>query len=107
MAQRRNENALLSQIAQGTPKQDDKKGDGSNTSSTPSTGSTPSGVGMARGGKIKRVLGPKIGKDDGLIPAKKGEFVVRKEAVKKVGLNALNQINKGRIPAAKPARKGK
>jgi hypothetical protein len=54
--------------------------------------------GNARGGKIKRVAGKPIGKDDGLIPAQKGEYVVRKSAVKKLGTAALNQINKGKLP---------
>lgn len=57
--------------------------------------------GMARGGKIKRVAGKPIGKDDGLIPAQKGEYVVRKSAVNKLGTKALNQINRGKIPARK------
>jgi hypothetical protein len=38
---------------------------------------------LARGGKIKRVAGKPIGKDDGL---------------KKLGERALNTINKGRLP---------
>jgi hypothetical protein len=58
-----------------------------------------SAEGKARGGKIKRVAGKRIGKDDGLIPAQKGEFVVRKAAVKKLGDKAMNTINKGRLPA--------
>jgi hypothetical protein len=52
----------------------------------------------ARGGKIKKVAGKPIGKDDGLIPAQKGEYVVRKSAVNKLGTKALDTINKGRIP---------
>lgn len=55
---------------------------------------------MARkGGTIKRVAGKPFGKEDGLIGAQKGEYVVRKAAVKKLGMPALNQINKGKIPA--------
>jgi hypothetical protein len=57
--------------------------------------------GLARGGKIKRTSGPRIGKDDGLIPAQKGEFVVRKSAVNRLGTKALNTINKGRLPQKK------
>jgi hypothetical protein len=53
------------------------------------------------GGKIKHTSGPRIGKDDGLIPAQRGEYVVRKSAVKKLGTPALNQINRGKIPARK------
>lgn len=57
--------------------------------------------GLARGGKIKRTAGPRIGKDDGLIPAQRGEYVIRKSAVSKLGTKALNTINKGRIPQKK------
>ena len=49
-------------------------------------------------GRIKHVAGKPIGKDDGLIPAQRGEFVVRRSAVKKLGDKALNTINKGRLP---------
>jgi hypothetical protein len=61
-------------------------------------GDTP---GAARGGKIRRVAGRPIGKDDGVIPAQKGEYVVRKSAVNKLGTKALNTINKGKLPAGK------
>jgi hypothetical protein len=54
--------------------------------------------GSAKGGKIRRVAGKPIGKDDGLIPAQKGEFVVRKSAVKKLGERALGTINRGKLP---------
>jgi hypothetical protein len=57
--------------------------------------------GLARGGKIRRTSGPRIGKDDGLIPAQRGEYVIRKSAVNKLGTKALNTINKGRLPARK------
>jgi hypothetical protein len=57
--------------------------------------------GLARGGKIRRTSGPRIGKDDGLIPAQKGEYVVRKSAVNKLGTKTLNTINKGRLPQRK------
>jgi hypothetical protein len=56
--------------------------------------------GKARGGKIAHVAGKPIGKDDGVIPAQKGEFVVRKSAVKKLGDAALNEVNKGNISKA-------
>jgi hypothetical protein len=55
----------------------------------------------ARGGRIKRVAGKPIGKDDGLIAAQKGEYVVRKAAVNKLGTKALNSINRGKLPARK------
>ncbi len=54
---------------------------------------------MARGGKITEVAGKPIGKDDGLIAAQRGEFVVKKSAVKKLGMAVMNEINKGRLPS--------
>lgn len=67
------------------------------------TGGVPvmAGGGNARGGKIKQVAGKPIGKDDGLIPAQRGEWVIRKSAVKKLGNAAMSQINKGKIPPRK------
>jgi hypothetical protein len=53
---------------------------------------------MPKGGRIIRVAGKPIGKDDGLIPAQKGEYVIRKSAVKKLGVKVLNQVNKGKLP---------
>lgn len=55
-------------------------------------------VGMKAGGKVTKVAGKPIGKDDGLIAAQKGEYVVRKAAVKKLGTKTMDEINKGRIP---------
>lgn len=57
----------------------------------------------AAGGPVRRVVGPRVGRDDGLIAAQKGEFVVRKEAVKKLGLPAMREINQGRLPRGKKA----
>lgn len=51
------------------------------------------------GGKIAHVVGRPVGKDDGMIAAQRGEFVVRKSAVKKLGTAALDEINKGRLPS--------
>jgi hypothetical protein len=59
------------------------------------------GGGNARGGKIKQVAGKPIGKDDGLIPAQKGEWVIRKSAVKKLGNKVLSQVNKGKLPTGR------
>ena len=61
-------------------------------------GSKDATTGKARGGPIRRVAGKPIGKDDGLIPAQRGEYVVRRSAVKKLGEKALNTINKGKLP---------
>jgi hypothetical protein len=59
---------------------------------------------MPKGGRIIRVAGKPIGKDDGLIPAQKGEYVIRKSAVKKLGTKVLDQVNKGRLPQRKGKR---
>ncbi len=55
----------------------------------------------SNGGKITEVAGKPIGKDDGIIAAQRGEFVVKKSAVKKLGSAVLNEINKGRLPSAR------
>ena len=85
-------------------------GGGASTSmSSPASSISPpldtgAGAGAARGGKIKRTMGPKIGREDGLIAAQKGEYVVRRSAVKKLGTHVLNQVNKGKLPASKAKR---
>ena len=77
--------------APGAP---DKTGDNAN----PGDPGSPLGEVYNRGGKIRSTSGPKIGKDDGLIPAQRGEYVVRKSAVKKLGPKVMGQINKGHLP---------
>jgi hypothetical protein len=80
--------------------------------SPPPIGEDPNDMGFpgtvgpnnARGGRIKHTAGPKIGRDDGLIPAQRGEYVIRKSAVKKLGTKALGQVNRGKLPAAKRGR---
>jgi hypothetical protein len=59
--------------------------------------------GYKSGGKIKRVSGKPVGKDDGVIAAQKGEYVVRKAAAKKYGTKKLGAVNRGaaRISAGK------
>lgn len=54
--------------------------------------------GYAKGGKILRTAGKPVGKDDGLIPAQRGEYVIRKSAVKKLGTQVLDKINQGELP---------
>lgn len=62
-----------------------------------------------KGGLIRKVKGPKPkgSKDDGKIKAQRGEFVIRKSAVKQHGVSALNALNSGRakIVVTKPAAK--
>lgn len=92
-----------------SPDPDNTSGGSSTNAPVPSRTSSPTGdfgntlsgiggEGQARGGKIRHTAGPRIGKDDGLIPAQKGEFVIRKSAVKKLGSKVLGQVNKGRLP---------
>lgn len=66
--------------------------------STSDAEATPVEDEHAKGGKVTHVSGQPVGKDDGLIAAQKGEFVVRKSAVKKLGIKTMDEINKGRIP---------
>ena len=58
-------------------------------------------AGARKGGPIRRTVGPKIGKEDGLIAAQKGEYVIRKSAAQKLGTKVLNQVNKGKLPNAR------
>jgi hypothetical protein len=60
--------------------------------------------GLARGGKIKSVSGKPVGKDDGMIPAKRGEYVVKKSSTAKYGPAKMAAVNKG---TAKVTAKGK
>lgn len=71
------------------------------TKAGPDTDSTTLGDAYARGGRIKHTSGPRIGKDDGLIPAQRGEYVVRKAAVKKLGTKVLGKINQGKLPSGR------
>lgn len=77
----------------------------SDTSSQPSTTPRSNALSMDAdksnyrgGGRIRKVAGKPIGKEDGLIAAQRGEYVVKKSAVKKLGTKALNTINKGKLP---------
>ena len=59
-------------------------------------GDTSDGIGYAKGGEVKRVMGPNPkGPDDGYAALDKGEVVIRKSAVKKYGKNMLSKINSG------------
>lgn len=53
-------------------------------------------LGEASGGEINQTAGPRIGKDDGIIPVQRGEFVIKKSAVVKYGIDLLTAINDGR-----------
>jgi hypothetical protein len=65
------------------------------------TGDPMAGGGSRKGGPIKKTHGPRIGKEDGVIAAQRGEYVIRKSAAKKLGTRVLSQINKGRLPERK------
>lgn len=54
------------------------------------------------GGLITKVMGPKPNTpDDGLMFVKKGEYIVKKDAVDKYGKGLLDMVNAGKIPAKK------
>lgn len=55
---------------------------------------------LAKGGVIRQVAGKPIGKDDGIIAAQRGEYVIKKSAVKKLGSEVLDAVNKGDISKA-------
>lgn len=65
----------------------------------------PSRIGLAKGGKVKRVAGKPIGKEDGLIAAQKGEFVIRKAAVKKYGDRKMAAVNAGTARVSTPKKR--
>jgi hypothetical protein len=57
--------------------------------------SGPPVIGLAKGGKIKKVIGKPIGKDDGLVPARRGEFMVKKSSANKYGSTKMQAVNQG------------
>jgi hypothetical protein len=61
--------------------------------------------GLAKGGKVRKVVGGKRGKDDGLIAAKRGEFVVRKSSVTKYGAAKMAAVNAGTAKVTIPKRR--
>jgi hypothetical protein len=61
-------------------------------------------MGKAKGGKITATAGKKVGKDDGVIPAKKGEYVVKKSSTSKYGDNKMAAVNRGTAKISAPAR---
>lgn len=58
--------------------------------------------GYAKGGMVHGLLGPNPkGPDDGAAFLDRGEYVIRKSAVKKYGRGLLDMINEGKVPAKK------
>jgi hypothetical protein len=55
--------------------------------------------GHSAGGKIAMTLGKPVGKDDGMIPAQEGEYVIKKSAVQKLGTKVLDKVNEGHLPS--------
>jgi hypothetical protein len=55
-------------------------------------------AGARKGGPIRKTFGPKLGREDGVIAAQKGEYVIKKAAAKKLGRGVLDTINKGKLP---------
>lgn len=60
----------------------------------------PEDTELAKGGTIKKVAGKPIGKDDGIIAAQVGEYVVKKAAANKLGTKVLDAVNKGDLSKA-------
>lgn len=60
--------------------------------------------GLARGGKIKSVSGKPVGKDDGMIPAQRGEYVVKKSSTTKYGPAKMAAVNRGTAKITKGKR---
>jgi hypothetical protein len=59
-------------------------------------------AGYAKGGMVHGLLGPNPkGPDDGAGFLDRGEYVIRKSAVKKYGRGLLDMINEGKVPAKK------
>jgi hypothetical protein len=59
-------------------------------------------AGYAKGGMIRGLLGPNPkGPDDGFAMVQRGEYVIKKSAVKKYGRGLLDMINEGKVPAKK------
>jgi hypothetical protein len=57
--------------------------------------------GYQQGGKIKHTSGKPVGKDDGMIPAKRGEYVVKKSSTAKYGPAKMAAVNKGTAKVTK------
>lgn len=56
------------------------------------------------GGKITRTTGPKIGREDGVIAAQKGEYVIKKASVRKYGPAKMAAVNSGRAKVTVPGK---
>lgn len=50
---------------------------------------------LKKGGKITKVAGKPVGKEDGLIAVQKGEHVIRKAAAEKYGPVRMSAVNRG------------
>jgi hypothetical protein len=72
-----------------------------NTGGGPGTGA-PGDAAFAHGGLVTAMFGPDPdGPDEGQINIQRGEYVIKKSAVKKYGQGLLDMINDGKIPAKK------
>lgn len=77
------------------------KPDASPAADTSMTGGAGGGnptAGARKGGPIRKTYGPKLGREDGVIAAQRGEYVIRKSAAQKLGTKMLNKLNKGQLP---------
>jgi len=72
-----------------------------NTGGGPGTGA-PGDAAFAHGGLVTAMFGPDPdGPDEGQINIQRGEYVIKKSAVKKYGKGLLDMINDGKVPAKK------
>jgi hypothetical protein len=72
-----------------------------NTGGGPGTGA-PGDAAFAHGGLVTAMFGPDPdGPDEGQINIQRGEYVIKKSAVKKYGQGLLDMINDGKVPAKK------
>ena len=73
-----------------------------NGASGSGTGVSGIGSNYAKGGLINGMFGPDPdGPDEGQINIQRGEYVIKKSAVKKYGKGLLDMINDGKVPAKK------
>jgi hypothetical protein len=55
----------------------------------------PDPTGFKKGGAVRKVTGKPIGRDDGLIAAQRGEYVVKRASVQKYGEPKMAAVNAG------------
>ncbi|HXJ61863.1 MAG TPA: hypothetical protein VNU68_34930 [Verrucomicrobiae bacterium] len=56
----------------------------------------------AKGGKVTKVAGKPVGRDDGLIAAQKGEHVIKRASAQKYGDRKMAAVNRGTAKVTMP-----